>query len=307
MSDQYLTTVTCNGCSDVYYVDAGIYGIEEYGAVYIVNADRPAIVDTGIGRNTDRILDALETLGISRADVAYILPTHVHLDHAGGTGYLAQACPNASVLVHEFGVRHIVDPERLVEGTNRAVGSAQWEYYGDPVPVPNDRVEGLSGGETLDLGDHTLDVHHAPGHAPHQVVFENPENDLVFTADAAGNWVPTPEPGFARALSPPPDFDLEQCLADVEMLRQLGPDVLCYAHFGPAPTGDKLDLFEDVLVDWVEAIERKRRELEDDNAVVDHFASRNGVTHRWHETQAYEGTAMNVRGVLHYLDRREED
>jgi glyoxylase-like metal-dependent hydrolase (beta-lactamase superfamily II) len=303
VSAQYLSEVTLDGCADLYYVDTGIYGLEEYGAVYILDANRPAVIDTGIGKQYDRIVDALDRLDIGQDDLAYILPTHVHLDHAGGTGYLARTYPDATVRIHELGAAHLVDPTRLVEGTKRAVGPDQWEYYGEPVPVHEPRIEALTGGETLDLGNHTLEVHHAPGHAPHQVVFENPENDLVFAADAAGNWLP--DPGFTRALSPPPDFDLEQCLADIDMLRDLAPDVLCYAHFGPAWRGDKLDIFEEVLVAWVEAIERKRQELEDDDAVVDYFASRNGVTHLWHETEAYDGTAMNVRGVLHYLDKRD--
>jgi glyoxylase-like metal-dependent hydrolase (beta-lactamase superfamily II) len=306
--------VTLGDCRDVYYVDVDAYGIEAYGAVYVLDAEEPAVVDTGLGRNYPRVLEALSTLGIDPADLSYIVPTHVHLDHAGGAGYLARACPDARVLVHELGVRHLVDPDRLVEGTKRAVGPEQWQYYEEPVPIDEDRIDGLGGGETIDLGDYTLEVHHAPGHAPHQVVIENPENDLVFTADAAGNWLPSPEPGAVRALSPPPDFDLEQCLADVDLLRRLDRNVLCYAHFGPTPLeadispnyeGTKLDLYEAVLVDWVDAIETKREELESDEAVVDYFAARNGVTHRWHETEAYSGTAMNVRGVLHYLDHHD--
>lgn len=302
MVDEFTTAVTFEGCSDVYCVDVELYGLPRYGAVYVVDAAEPAIIDTGIGKNYGRILDAVEALGIGLEEVSYVLPTHVHLDHAGGTGYLARACPNATVGVHRLGAPHLVDPTGLIEGTKRAVGADKWEYYGEPVPVPEDRLVTFDGGERLDLGDHSLDVHHAPGHAPHQVVFENPENELVFAADAAGNWFS--DRGFTRALSPPPDFDLEQCLADIELLRLLEPSVLCYAHFGPDRADSNLDLFESVLVDWVDAIERKRREFGDDDAVVDYFAARNGVTHIWPERQAYDGTAMNVRGVLHYLDQR---
>ena len=304
MAETYVNEVTLGGCEDVYVVDVGLFGLENYGAVYVVDAERPAIIDTGSGKNHERILEALELLDIDREEVGYVLPTHVHLDHAGGTGYLAEACPNATVGIHRLGARHLSDPGALVEGTKRAVGADKWDYYGEPIPVPDDRITEFTGGEQLDLGGETLRVHHAPGHAPHQVVFENPENDLVFAADAAGNYFQ--ELGFTRALSPPPDFDLEGCLDDIGTLRSLDPTVLCYAHFGPTVLGEQLDLFEEVLVDWVDAIAAKRREFEDDDAVVDYFASRNGVTHIWPERQAYDGTAMNVRGVLHYLDGRDE-
>lgn len=304
MGEAYVDEVTLGGCSDVYVVDVGLFGLEEYGAVYVVDAERPAIIDTGSGKNHERIVDALQWIGVPPEDVAYVLPTHVHLDHAGGTGYLAKACPNATIGVHQLGARHLSDPSVLVKGTKRAVGDDKWSYYGDPVPVPEDRITEFTGGERLDLGRQTLGVHHAPGHAPHQVVFENPENDLVFAADAAGNYFQAL--GFTRALSPPPDFDLERCLDDIGTLRSLDPTVLCYAHFGPSVLDEQLDLFEAVLVDWVDAIAAKRRELGDDDAVVDHFAARNGVTHIWPERQAYDGTAMNVRGVLHYLDQRDE-
>lgn len=302
MADEYTAEVTLDGCSDVYCVDVGLYGLPRYGAIYIIDAEYPAVIDTGIGKNYDRILDALETIGISRKELSYILPSHVHLDHAGGTGYLAKECSNATIGVHELGAPHLVDPSGLVKGTKRAVGSDKWKYYGEPIPVPEERIEEFTGGESIDLGDHTLEVLHAPGHAPHQVVFENPQNGLIFVADAAGNWFS--DRGFTRALSPPPDFDLEKCLADLDMLRSLDPAVLCYAHFGPDSANGKLDLFEEVLVAWVNAIATKRQELGDDDAVVDHFAARNGVSHLWPERQAYSGTAMNVRGALHYLDQR---
>lgn len=304
MSNKHTSKVTLEGCSDVYCVDAGVFDIEEYGAVYIIDAESPVVIDTGIGKNIDRILDVLQWIGISPDQVAYILPTHVHLDHAGGAGYLAQECPNATVGVHELGAPHLADPSGLVAGTKRAVGEDKWEYYRDPVPVPEDRLEVFIGGEELELGGHKLNVHHAPGHAPHQLVFEHIENDLVFVADAAGNWFS--ELQFTRALSPPPDFDLEQCLEDIDMLRSLDPSVLCYAHFGPACTGGKLDIFEEILIQWVDAIKSKRKELDHDEAVVDYFASRNGVSHLWPDRQAYDGTAMNVRGVLHYLDQCDE-
>lgn len=297
-----VTEVTTGACTDLYYVDTGMYDSPGYGAVYVLDAERPAVVDTGIGTNYERVTTAIDAVGLSLPEIEVIAPTHVHLDHAGGAGLLAADCPNAEVYTHEIGVPHLADPDRLVEGTKAAVGD-QWQYYTDPKPVPEDRLHGVTDGETIDLGDHELRVHHAPGHAPHQVVFEDPANDAVFTADAAGIYVP--DLGRVEPTSPPSNFDLETALDDVETLRGIDPETLLFAHFGPAPTNGLLEEYETVLTDWVDSVEQKRTVLGADEAVVDHFVD--GVDEAlidvWGEHKTRAETAMNVRGVLGYLDR----
>ena len=293
--------------TDVYYLDTGMYDVPEYGAVYIIDAERPALVDTGIGTNYERILDGLAEVGIAPEDLDVIAPTHVHLDHAGGAGFLAADCPNATVYVPEQGARHLTDPERLWEGTKSAVGE-QLPFYTEPEPVPADRVEPLTDPDRIDLGDRTLNVHHAPGHAPHQSVFHEPDAGLLFTADAAGVYVPSLDE--VVETSPPPNFDFEGCIRDVKLLHRLEPETLCYAHFGPAPLGDppddRLTEYTDTLTDWVESVAEARVELEDDEAVIQRFVDATEMDAVWGERKAIPETRMNVRGVLTYLDRREE-
>ncbi|WP_330632020.1 MBL fold metallo-hydrolase [Halocatena halophila] len=294
-----LFSVNIGSCSELHYVDTGMFDTAEYGAVYLLTGERIAIIDTGIGKRPELILDALDTLGYQPADVDVIAPTHVHLDHAGGAGQLAKACPNATVYVHELGARHLIDPERLIAGTKAAVGD-QWEYYGDIVPVPEDRVEECADGDVIDLGDHELRVHHMPGHAPHQVIFEDPANDAVFTADAAGIYVPGLD--RVRETSPPPDFDLERCLEDIERIGELDPEVLCYAHFGPARTADRLSAYETVLSEWVGSVRRRRSRLGNDAAVIASFVEELSIDEQWGKAKAVGETKMNVRGVFQYLD-----
>lgn len=291
--------VTVGACTDLYCIDTGMYDVSEYGGVYLLDDDRPAVIDTGIGTNYETLLAAIEDCGVGREELAAIVPTHVHLDHAGGAGFLAAECPNADVYAHPIGSPHLADPGRLVEGTKRAVGD-QWQFYTEPEPVPEDRIVEIEDGDRIDLGDHELRVHHAPGHAPHQTIFEDPANDAVFTADAAGIYVPGHD--AVRPTSPPPNFDLETCLDDVETIRELDPSTLLYPHFGPQPTADRLDEYERVLTEWVETVERTREELGDDDAVVEQLAAEQDVEDEWGELKAREETAMNVRGVLHYLD-----
>jgi glyoxylase-like metal-dependent hydrolase (beta-lactamase superfamily II) len=296
-----VSRVTAGACTDLHYVDTGMYDVPEYGSVYVVDDERPALVDTGIGTNYERILDAVEAVGLDPANLEVIALTHVHLDHAGGAGKLLDACPNATVYVHEIGAPHLVGPDRLWEGTERAVGD-QIEFYVEPDPVPEDRIVELTDGDSIDLGTHALEVHHAPGHAPHQVVFHDPANDAVFTGDAAGLY--TPSTDTVHVTSPPPNFDLAQCLDDVEMLRDIDPAVLCYAHFGAVETGDKLGAYAETLADFVERVERRRADLDDDEAVVESFvADADAERDVWGDRKAAAEVALNVRGVLTALDR----
>ncbi len=291
--------VTVGGVDGVSYVDTGMYGTAEYGAVYVVEGDEPAIVDSGIGTNYGAILDGLTERGIAPEDLATIALTHVHLDHAGGAGYLAEACPNADVVVHEQGARHLVNPSRLVAGTKQAVGD-QWEFYADPKPIPGERIREITGGDAIDLGSRELRVHHTPGHAPHQVVFELSGDALVFAADAAGIYVP--ERDGVRQTTPPPNFDLEQCLADLHTIRDCDPAVLCYAHFGPAAADDRVREYADALTEWVGAVTEKRDELGDDDAVIEYFGDHTPMTDAWGDRKAAAEERMNARGVLAYLD-----
>jgi glyoxylase-like metal-dependent hydrolase (beta-lactamase superfamily II) len=287
---------TAGECTDLYYVDTGMYDVAGYGAAYVLDAERPAIVETGIGTNYERVLDAVRVAGLEPADIEVLAVTHVHLDHAGGAAFLLEECPNADVYVHETGAPHLVDPTRLWKETERAVGD-QFSFYTEPEPVPGDRLVEITNGDTVELGDHALAVHRAPGHAPHQVVFYDPANDAAFTADAAGIYVPDRDELFPT--SPPPNFDPDRCQDDVGLLEEIEPDVLCYTHFGAVETGDRLQRYADVLAEWVDAVTETRAALEDDEAVVEHFVERADAERAvWGAEKADAEVAMNVRGVL---------
>ena len=291
---------TATNCPDIHYVDTGMYDVREYGSVYIVDAERPALVDTGIGTRYETILDGMESVGIEPDALEVIALTHVHLDHAGGAGQLAEACPSATVYVHEIGAPHLADPTRLWEGTKRAVGD-QIEYYTEPRPVPEARIVELTDGDVIDLGNHQFEVAHAPGHAPHQVVFYDPTIDGVFTADAAGIY--TPSTGEVHVTSPPVNFELEQALADIGRIGDFDPETLLYGHFGPESTGDRLDEYARKLEAWVERVSEKRAELGDEEAVVEQFVETVETPDVWSDHKARAEVAMNVRGVLVALDR----
>jgi glyoxylase-like metal-dependent hydrolase (beta-lactamase superfamily II) len=293
---------TAADTTDLHYVDTQMYDVSMYGPSYILDADRPALVDTGTGRNSDTVIEAMGELGIAPADLEVIALTHVHLDHAGGAFQLIEDCPNADVYVPAQGARHLRTPEHLWKGTKQAVGT-EIQWYAEPEPMPEARIVELTDGDQIDLGDHALEVHAAPGHAPHQVVYYDPANDGVFTADSAGIY--SAELDRLRETTPPANFDFEQSLADLDTLREIDPSAIYYGHFGDFPTEDRIDRYEQVLTDWVEAVRDVRADLEDDEAVVEYFQERDDVAEQWGERRADAEVEMNVRGVLIYLDNQD--
>ncbi len=293
--------ITRGACRDLAMIETGMFDVTGYGAIYVIGGERPAIVETGIGTTSEQLLAAIEDSGVVLDDVTAICTTHVHLDHAGGAGHFAAACENADVYVHEIGAPHLVDTDDLVAGTKRAVGD-QWRHYVEPKPVPADRVVALSDGDRIDLGDHELVARHAPGHAPHQVIFHDPTMDAVFTGDAAGIWIPAL--GCIHQSSPPPNFTLDQAVADLNVIATCDPATLLFTHFGPrAYESSLLDRYERMLAEWVRDVDEARAELGDDDAVVEHFLERTELDRVWGEEKAAAETELNVRGAIVYLDR----
>lgn len=296
-------TLTQRVAENLYILDTGMLGLERYGALYILKAPKPAIIETGFSHTISKTLQALDELKIRPEEIAYIMPTHVHLDHAGGTGHLTEACPNATVVVHEQGAPHVIDPTRLLESVQRAVGPL-FSFYGTLKPTPKERVLAVRGGEVFHLGDgYEIEVVAAPGHAPHQVCFFERKLRGLFTADAAGIYRP-----WAAGLlltTPPPAFHLEQGLETLARLKALHPTLLLYTHWGAHTDITLLDQYAELLQDWVSQIEHAKKTLGDDQAVKEHFVQKETPALKEHypELILRGEIEMNVQGVLLYLKR----
>ncbi|MFC5972726.1 MBL fold metallo-hydrolase [Halomarina salina] len=272
---------------DTYLVDAMLFDTPGALSAYVLDADRPVLVDAGTADRTDRLLGALDALTIDPADIEAILVSHVHLDHAGGAGELARRCENATVYVHERGYDYVTDAanlDYLRASVDEVTGMD--DPYGVPEVVPEDRTVAVSGGETLDLGDHTLRLVDAPGHAPHHYAVFDETTRALFTIDSTGTHVD----GRLYPSTPPP-FDLDANLATCDRLRDLDPSVNLYGHFGPG--GDdpvsELDAYAALLPEWVELVGDLAAERgEDVGAIVD------ALDERWRSPT----TERDVAGVL---------
>ncbi|MFC6954164.1 MBL fold metallo-hydrolase [Halorubellus litoreus] len=275
-------------------VDTELLGTPGAHSAFLLEAPAPVLVDAGAAPAADVVEAALHDRGVGAHDLAAIVPTHVHLDHAGAVGDLAARFPDATVYVHERGLPYLTDPdrlERLAASARRAVGDEIADQYGSPVVVDDDRTVALTDGDTIPAGDRDLDVVHAPGHAPHQVALSDPESGALFVGDAAGMHYG----GALLPTTPAPDFDLDESLDTIARLRDREPSALCYGHFGVREDAtDALDAYAELLPEWVAAVEAALASNES--------ADRAELVSALREDWASPTLERDVQGVVHALD-----
>lgn len=224
--------------SGITAVDTQMVGEPECNAVYVVRAAEPALVECGPGADVPVILEALDLLGLGADDLAHLVVTHIHLDHAGGAGELSRAFPSATVWVHERGAPHLVDPTRLVASTARTYGEDRMRaFFGRTLPVAPERIRAVADGDRIALGERTLDVVHTPGHASHHVALHDDGSGAIFTGEAIGSYLPWAD--CYRPALPPPETDVEEALASIETIRSRRPSMLLTSHFGAVADADE--------------------------------------------------------------------
>ena len=300
----------------VFQVDTRMAGYDGITAAYLIRGDRPCLVETGTAPSAPVVRDALDRLGIGAGDLATVVVTHIHLDHAGGVGDIAAMFPAAQVVVHRLGARHLADPTRLMAGARLVYGDALDRLFGVLAPVPADRIVALEDTGTIDLGGgRRLDSHYSPGHAKHHVGLVDSGSGDLYVGDAAGVYIP--ETADLRPATPPPDFDLEIALASLRKFAALQPTRLLFSHYGPVtPVAETLDRSAEEIQVWVEETRRARTAgLDMDHAVamvrdrtMDRYAAFNldadpAIAARF---ERLSGAAGNVAGIMHWLDRAEQ-
>ena len=220
----------------IHVIDTGFHRPLFDASFLIVEGGRAAFVDTGTNFAVPRLLAALADLGLPRDAVDYVIPTHVHLDHAGGAGLLMQALPGATLLVHPRGARHMIDPAALYQGALAVYGQAAMDReYGTLVPVPAGRVRPTEDGLTVHLAGRPLHFIDTPGHARHHHCIWDEHSRGWFTGDtfglsyrefdtAAGAWIlPT---------STPVQFEPDALRRSIQRLLAREPRCMYLTHYG---------------------------------------------------------------------------
>jgi glyoxylase-like metal-dependent hydrolase (beta-lactamase superfamily II) len=205
-------------------------------AVYFIKDGGGAIVEPGPGVLVPDIQEATRELGILSPQ--YIIPTHIHLDHAGGSGRLAEVFPDTKIVVNRQGARHITEPSRLIKSTRMAFGDDFEATFGPILPVPESRLKIVGDGDRLTLGSRELLIINTPGHAGHHIAVFDTKTRGLFSGESLGLIY---SPGYPPLPAvAPPSFDMELYLKDMENLRALKPRLIFYSHGTVADEPERL-------------------------------------------------------------------
>ena len=226
------------------HITGGIYQIETHylhqegiASCYLIEDNGElAFVETNTNYAVPYLLGAVEKLGFTPENVKYVILTHIHLDHAGGAGLLMSKLPHAELVVHARGRKHMINPEKLIEGVKAVYGEKKYkELYGDILPIPKTRVKTADGADSLMLGKRKLDFIDSPGHAKHHMfVFDNLTKS-IFSGDSFGIGYPRFAYEHFRLYFPstsPVQFEPDRSLETYRKITDLNPARVLLTHYG---------------------------------------------------------------------------
>ncbi len=292
-------------------IDTKMVGRYLVTSAYLVHADEPALVETGPTTSSEAVLAGLASLGLGSEDLAHIVLTHIHLDHAGGVGTVAKRFPRATVWVSARGAPHLADPGRLVSSSERVYGADRMrEMFGHVEPVAPERLRSVGDGHRISLGNRTLDVLYTPGHASHHVALRDSATGAVFAGDALG--VHLPDVRVLRPATPPPEFDVELACASIDRIRT-DASLLLLSHFGPVAAVDHIcDLASRRIRAWGDVV-RRALELDDDVDRIATLLAVQGADEYQEDSDAdldmakydiLSSIRMNAMGLIRYWKKR---
>ena len=302
----------------IYAVDSGYTGPDVAAIHLIEEGGRAALVDTGNNDSLRHVLEALAETGLSAESVDFVLLTHIHLDHAGGAGAFMQAFPNAKLVVHPRGARHMAEPSKLFAGVSAVYGPERAkELYGELIPVPMARIIEAGDGRELNLGGRVIRVFDTPGHARHHVCYFDTKSRAFFTGDTFGLSYRTLDVGGKPSIFPtttPVQFEPEAMHASIRRMEAEQPTAMYLTHYAQVRDVPRLAADMHRLIDAHVAIaerhavaEGRKNLIEQDIwALVGEEATRAGWTvpeAEWRRILALD-VELNAQGLDVWLDSR---
>lgn len=298
----------------IWSIDTG-YQRPHFDAAYLmVERGQAAFIDTGTGHSVTRLLDTLEAAGVARDAVDWVIPTHVHLDHAGGSGALMAALPNARLVVHPLGARHLIDPAKLIAGATAVYGADEVQRtIGTVLPVSAERVLESTDGMAIDLAGRTLRLFDTPGHARHHHCVWDERSRGLFTGDTFGlsyREFDTPKGAWLLPSTTPVQFDPPVLRASFERLLALRPDCVYLTHYGrlPASPGpDDARTLQQLGREYLEQLDAVialglRAAAASPNAEDRHVALVEGLSELYLERVGRLGGGLSREHVLELMD-----
>ena len=229
------TVEVINIAEGIDVVDSGYYS-QDFAAIYLLRQNsKVAIIETGTNYSVPVVENALMKSGLTLLDVSYVVPTHVHLDHAGGAGELMKQCVNARLVVHPRGARHLIDPSKLVAGAMAVYGEEKFkEYYGEIIPIDANRVTEADDNFILDFDGRELRFIDTPGHARHHFCIWDKTTKTMFTGDTFGisyRDLDHQDDVYILPSTSPVQFDPEALTKSINRIMDFKPERVCLTHF----------------------------------------------------------------------------
>jgi len=306
----------------IHIIDTGFVRPQFDAAYLIVENGRGAFVDCGTNHAVPRMLQALQDAGLTPAQVDWLILTHVHLDHAGGAGELMAHLPNARLLVHPRGARHMIDPSQLWAGASAVYGEAVMAAtYGKLRPVPAERVVEASDGYVARLSGRALRCLDTPGHARHHLCIHDEQSHVCFTGDAFGlsyREFDTANGPFVLPTTSPVQFDPEAMHASIRRLTALKPSAMYLTHYGRIAEVERLAAALHEQIDAVVTIAQTAQRQQTASATQRHERIKAALTdfyavrldaHGWRGDRATlqellgMDIELNAQGLGVWLDR----
>ncbi|MFC2020414.1 MBL fold metallo-hydrolase [Chloroflexota bacterium] len=260
---------------EIYRVEIEIPGVSDIFTVYFIKDCCNILIEPGPGTLIPAILTAAS--GLSITDFQYIIPTHVHMDHAGALGKLTSIFTQATVITNSQGVKHFIDPNRLIRSTKLSFGNDFESTYGSIEPVPDSKIKVVRDQDKLNIKGRDLIFFETPGHAPHHMAIFDTKTGGLFCGEALGliykaNTQPLPS-------AAPPNFDLEVYINSMERLRELPIKFLLYSHGGMSREPEKsiskaienVRVIGDIILQTLKTSTEEVAARSVDNYIQEHF------------------------------------
>lgn len=243
---------------DILLIDTELMRPHHAASYLLVEKGAAAFIEAGTARSVPNLLAALTESGVDRSDVRYVIVTHVHLDHAGGAGALLAHLPNAKLVVHPRGARHMIDPTKLIAGAMQVYGPEAFAaHYDTLVPVPAARILEATDNLVLDLQGRRLTFFDTPGHARHHVCVHDERSNTFFTGDTFGiayRQLTTPRGPFIFPTTTPVQFDPRHMHTSIDRLLAQSPKAMHLTHYGRVDRPHELGPRLHSLIDQMAAV-----------------------------------------------------